>query len=1409
VADRELRFDVNANDRASGAFGRIAAAAEVVANRIAKLDGKRARVRVEADTSEVQRKITEVEARLDRLRREKASPKLDADTALVRVKITEVIARLQDLRKTRADAQVGLDRAEAVKAEIAQIIAALKRVDGMRASPRIRAYTDEAKARLAELLVELKALDAEKPDIKLDVDIARAEAQLLRLQAELERLQAESANPKVDLDIAAAEAKLLALKAQLESMRREKVEVKVDTDRGFTSILSSLNDVRHGFASTINSVALFSRSLRQITLGPGLLSLAPTLIGITAAAQTAVGALNVLPGAISVAGLMFGTLAIGFSGFKDALGKMDTAAQVKKVNKALSLMGDGARRTALEIRAMGPAWNSVKAATQNALFNGLSGTIKELGEKYLPLLKSGFSETATAFNGAWRGFQQFLVLPNTLEDVNRLFNFTTATVAPFGAAITNIAAAFKDMAVVGGSFMPGLAQSFANVTDQFRKFISTARDDGRLQNWIARGMAQLQEFGGLLANVGGIFGGVFDAIEKSGQGVVTTMRLATQAMESWVKSGQGQAGLIALFQGLHQALAALRPGIEAIFNSIAAAIVTLQPSITGVGTAISTIAIAIAPTIEILAEMANAVIPALVGGFSMIISSLSGVIPMVIAFGVAFKVLTSVSTIIMSIAAGAVRLGESLGMMALAFGASGTAAQAFATAGAVVGRALAQVAYLLPGVGLAILAAVVMWDTLGSHAEENANKVIKGSMSMGAAVADQQHQIESVGAAAEAYGRAIGGLEPTYQAATTSAKANAQATQEVEAAYQAARAQLTPMAALQADVTRAENEYQRVLQDSGHTQEQLASAGNALMAAKQALSAATDANTAAMRTNTDALKENADQAMAAANADVAAERSNLALERQQERTTAILKKAKPGSDEARQAVTDLKAAYLDAAQAASRVAAEQAAQTGVSNTSGIAASALKDKLLEFAKTAPPLVAAELRKTAEAINTNKQGMSDATVSAEAYKTTLSGIAAEAGGPLAQKIRALIPNFDSLGGAHATAEQKAKAQAAALRELANGAAPDVARQLNEMAAALEALPPSKSITVVSLSDEAKNKLTDLGITVTTLPNGQVEIDLRDEAARGRLEAFLAQTSNQTVLMLLDMDPSGAMGTINAAVAAANGAGPGIISLDGDPALVNGKVQQAVTFADGSHGTITIDGNPDPATGKITAVIQYGNGTPTTITINPRDLVTPVINRLKQPTESVHTIRVVYSVAGRPRVMSNSGGIAGGGVVGYKNGGIVQPVRANQGFVLPGYSPGRDTVPAILSPGEAVLVPELVRQIGARNILSANAAASGRKAANIGRIPASLMNGPTDASSAAGMSRVMTTIAKSSSPDVVAAVRALGKQMASMNNRVGSMENHYNNTFQVSGSPQLIASAVGQRQRAEAELGGFRGR
>jgi len=108
----------------------------------------------------------------------------------------------------------------------------------------------------------------------------------------------------------------------------------------------------------------------------------------------------------------------------------------------------------------------------------------------------------------------------------------------------------------------------------------------------------------------------------------------------------------------------------------------------------------------------------------------------------------------------------------------------------------------------------------------------------------------------------------------------------------------------------------------------------------------------------------------------------------------------------------------------------------------------------------------------------------------------------------------------------------------------------------------------------------------------------------------------------------------------------------------------------------------------------------------------------------------------------------GLAGGGAVGFAGGGRTFP----RGAVLPGYSPGRDTIPAVLSRGEAVLVPELVKQIGPANIMAANYAASRRQPA---QLPLQMAAGGMSSRLPWPLTR---GLGRHGQPDVVAAIGSL---------------------------------------------------
>lgn len=133
---------------------------------------------------------------------------------------------------------------------------------------------------------------------------------------------------------------------------------------------------------------------------------------------------------------------------------------------------------------------------------------------------------------------------------------------------------------------------------------------------------------------------------------------------------------------------------------------------------------------------------------------------------------------------------------------------------------------------------------------------------------------------------------------------------------------------------------------------------------------------------------------------------------------------------------------------------------------------------------------------------------------------------------------------------------------------------------------------------------------------------------------------------------------------------------------------------------NGRFRVTADTGTAQAKLAAVQAARDGLKNkTITLAARDRATAAIAAiqsaiagLRNKTVTITTVRETisrYSTDTKPRPGQ-------GGVSKYADGGIV--ARAADGLFVPGYAPRLDIVPAILSPGEGVLVPETVRKLGA---------------------------------------------------------------------------------------------------------------
>ncbi len=132
----------------------------------------------------------------------------------------------------------------------------------------------------------------------------------------------------------------------------------------------------------------------------------------------------------------------------------------------------------------------------------------------------------------------------------------------------------------------------------------------------------------------------------------------------------------------------------------------------------------------------------------------------------------------------------------------------------------------------------------------------------------------------------------------------------------------------------------------------------------------------------------------------------------------------------------------------------------------------------------------------------------------------------------------------------------------------------------------------------------------------------------------------------------------------------------------------VNQAISL---SNAIKTSTGSTQQAIAPLSRMISYLEGLH-----SKSALVRQEIRALQQAISALHSKSITIGVN-----VIQSGGISV--PVGTAGGGI-PVIKTATGGVVPGYAPGQDTVSAMLSPGEGVLVPEAVRALGGPGAISA---------------------------------------------------------------------------------------------------------
>lgn len=883
------------------------------------------------------RTIDRVKVKIDELKRE--SPvkiKIEAESTNALVALSAVRAATKtaarDITGTKANFRPTADASPVVSALgniRAAVAAAAKDIESHH--PQFRADADASQVlatlKKVETAVQSTAgkIFATKPHLQATADVAPMLNALQRAQAAVAGVVKDIDGKKPTLHANADVAPVLSALSEVETAVKKvatthTAKVKVDTDKDGMSRLAKL------------AVALASLSPLAIAAGGASTAAIASLGGaIATTVPIAVAGLGMLGGILA-------TVKLGTQGVGTAMSAL-SEGDMKKFGEVLKSLSPNAQSFTLALKDMYLGLKQAQGGVQDQLFAGLGQSMHNLAAVEVPLLTRGMGGVAQELNLAAKEVMGYLSSGEGVARQTSMWISTRQVVGNLRPAFADVVAILSDLGEVGGKVLANVTGGIGTVTQRWRDWIAEARNSGKLEEIMRGGVEVFQKLGSIIGNTGSILASFYSAAKAAGSDFLTSLDRVTEGWARMLKSAEGQSALTTFFRESRAAVDALLPGLESVgrgvldmirnfgqtqgLSQFGAAVGEILNQVGQVIGPLGTLGGNVLKTLATSASLAAQVLGPVARVLLEVLNATGPVGPAIIAMVLAFNRLQGVNTWVTG-------LGTSLAGMATKVGVSEAASSKIAATFSRLGSAI-------PILGVAVVALGAAYEEFGSKADQSAQRVIQGSMTLQQAIAAEQGQVEKN----TLWWNSAKEKQDAYAAAA------ARVTDEFHQQYNA----LSPMQKLQADVAMAQAQLNDAVAQFGAGSAQATQAGDALAAAQGRLKTAQDGAAQATKSHSEAMRDQINAAQQLLGSMLAVEDALKRAADAEKAANEAVKEHGASSDEAKAALNDYAQAADQAAQAVGQQVEAAAKAQGANDSAAQGTRAYGAALLTMAANA--------------------------------------------------------------------------------------------------------------------------------------------------------------------------------------------------------------------------------------------------------------------------------------------------------------------------------------------------------------------------------------------------------------------------------------------------------------------------
>lgn len=227
-----------------------------------------------------------------------------------------------------------------------------------------------------------------------------------------------------------------------------------------------------------------------------------------------------------------------------------------------------AKKFVLALKEVRDGFQPIKEFVQDNFFAGLDTAIREVASTSFPILKTGLGQIASAMNSVLKETARVVQQPFFTGAVSKSMAVTAQATNNLRGSVEPLARVFTDLVNIGNPYIIMMSDWIVKQLQLASSFTGSTEGQKKLNDAISLGVSAMQQIGGLIKEVTGLFLDLFKVSNEAGISFIGTITDIVKKMREYIATEEGQNRLKALFEVTNTVFRALADTVGVFVGAI-------------------------------------------------------------------------------------------------------------------------------------------------------------------------------------------------------------------------------------------------------------------------------------------------------------------------------------------------------------------------------------------------------------------------------------------------------------------------------------------------------------------------------------------------------------------------------------------------------------------------------------------------------------------------------------------------------------------------------------------------------------------------------------------------------------------------------------------------------------------------